>query len=253
MPDPMMATAIHAAREAGRALVDGMRGEIVVDAKSRRDVKLAMDRAAEKAIIDTIKATFPDHAILSEEIGRIGGRSDYLWIIDPLDGTYNYSQRLPCWCTSIALTKGDEEIVGVIYDPLRNECFSAERGSGAFLNDQPIHVSDTKDLAYAMVYFGAGHGDRNIPPSFRAANTLATCAGKIRALGAAATHMAYVSAGRGEAFFEFGIKRWDIAAGLVIAREAGAEVSMRPGEDDAIDIVVSNGRFHEALLDAIHW
>jgi len=249
----MLETAMRAAREAGRLLLEASAKEIEVDRRDRRDVKLAMDRTAEAKIIEVLREAFPDHAVLSEEAGRIAGDSEYLWVIDPLDGTFNYSRRVPVWCTSIGLLKGSEEVVGAIYDPTRDEMFSAERGSGAFLNGERVRVSDTDSLEYATINYSSSTDATDIERTMRAALHLATRAGKVRALGAAATHVAYVAAGRMDAFYDYGAKLWDVAAGLVILREAGGMVARRNTSDTTLDLAVSNGRFHDELLTAIGW
>lgn len=249
----MLETAVRAAREAGSLLLDAGRQEIEIDRKERRDVKLAMDRKAEETIIAIVRGRFPHHSILSEECGRIGGDSEYVWVIDPLDGTFNYSRRVPLWCTSIALKKDDEIIVGVIYDPVREELFSAEKGKGAFLNGEPMQVSETDSLAYATVSFGAGPTERSTEATMSAACHIGMIAAKVRGLGTAAVHVAYVAAGRMDAFFEYGINEWDIAAGLVLLSEAGGVATTRRFASNAMDIAISNGRFHAELLKEIAW
>ena len=249
----MLETAIRAARAAGRLLLEGSRGEIEIDKRERRDVKLAMDRAAEKAIIEIVSEEFPDHAILSEERGRLGGESEHLWVIDPLDGTFNFAQRIPIWCTSIGLCRGEEEIVGVIYDPINDDLFAAEKGKGTFLNGKPMRVSGIDSLAFATICFSSSADEDDIEATMRAARHLAVAGGKVRGLGAAATHMAYLAAGRVDGFYDFGAKLWDVAAGLVILREAGGDATTRRRSGEVLDLVASNGRFHDDLLKAVEW
>ena len=223
----MLETAIRAAREAGKILFEGSRGEIEVDQTSRRDIKLAMDRKAEAAIVEILSQAFPDHGILAEERGRVGGASDYLWVIDPLDGTCNYSRRLPIWCTSIGLCRGDDYQVGVIYEPVTGDLYAAEKGKGATLNGKPIRVSAVERLEDALVEHSAGIEEEDIRESMCIASLLSIAASKVRGLGAAATHLAYVAAGRADAFVDCCAKRWDVAAGLVLLNEAGGTATIR--------------------------
>ncbi|MEW6754132.1 MAG: inositol monophosphatase family protein [Candidatus Latescibacterota bacterium] len=249
----MLETAIRAARQAGRALLEGSRQEIAVDRRERHDVKLAMDRRAEEIILEIMREGFPAHGILSEECGRLPGASDYLWVIDPLDGTYNYARRLPSWCTSIGLRRGEEEILGVIYDAVHDELYCAEEGSGAFLNGQRLHTSDAADVAHATVSVSLtlrpGREEQGLELVRRAA--LGT--GKVRSFGAAALDLAHVACGRTDAFLELGLRSWDTCAGLVLVRQAGGRVTARPAGPEGLDIAVSNGPIHRALLDEIGW
>jgi len=250
----MLEAAISAARAAGRVLIKAGSGEIEVERRMRRDIKLAADRESERAIISILGERFPEHAILSEECGRAGAeKADYQWIIDPLDGTYNFSRRIPIWCTSIGLVKGGDEILGVILDPSRDELFSAERGKGAFLNDRPIRVSRIPDLAHATIGFAYGADDMFLGQSMTVANEVALHASKLRALGSAALHLAYVACARLDAFIEFGINHWDMAAGLILIREAGGRVSTRRHDDGKMDVAATNGAFHDELLKLINW
>jgi len=249
----MLETAITAARRAGKLLLEASREEIRVDARSRRDVKLEMDRKAEEVIISTILAAHPDHAVLSEERGRVGGESNWLWVIDPLDGTYNYSRRIPVWCTSIGLLEDGEERLGVIYDPIAADLYAAERGRGAAVNGSPAVVSKVASLEEATVCFSSGLGNDDLARTMAAAEHLAVAAGKVRGMGAAASHLAYVAGGRADAFYDFGAKLWDVAAGIALVREAGGVVTVRPRGEHTLDIIASNGKFHEELENEIGW
>ena len=249
----MLETAIRAAREAGKVLLEGSRKPIEVDHKYQRDVKLAMDRKAETAIIGILSEAFPDHEILAEERGRVGGSSDYLWVIDPLDGTYNYSRRFPIWCTSIGLCRGEEYLVGVIYEPIIGDLYAGEKGKGATLNGKPMRVSAVDRLQDAMIAHSAGVEEEDIRESMRVASLLSITASKVRGLGAAATHMAYVASGRLDGFVDCCAKRWDVAAGLVLLKEAGGMVTIRERDGDELDLVASNGLIHDELLKAIDW
>ena len=249
----MLETAIRAAREAGRLLLAGSRREIQVDRIGRRDVKLAMDRKAEEAILRILRKKFPGHAVLSEECGRVGPKSEYRWVIDPLDGTVNYSRRIPLWGTSIGLMRGGEEILGVIFDPVRDELFCAEKGSGAFLNGKRIRVNERDDLKSAIIAYGFSAREDYLKRGLAIADRLARKASKVRAVGSAALHLAWVACGRMDGFFEVGLHPWDVAAGVAIIREAGGEVSSRPLPGGILNFVCSNGRIHSALLKQVGW
>jgi myo-inositol-1(or 4)-monophosphatase len=260
----MLETAIRAAREAGRALLEGSRGEIRVERLAQRDVKLAMDKKAEKIILRVLREKFPGHAILSEECGAVppklarrsgrrGGASDYLWVVDPLDGTVNYSRRIPLWGTSVALLHQGKEIVGVIFDPIHDELYHAEEGRGAFLNGKRIRVSEKSPLSAAMIAFGFSSGEEPLRRGLPAAAQLPLAASKVRGLGSAVLHLAYVACGRMDGFFEFGIHQWDIAAGIVLIREAGGKVSTRALPDRSIDLVCSNGLIHDEFMKQVGW
>jgi len=250
----MLETAMKAARAAGRLQLEASTQPIQVDRLEQHDIKLAVDRASEAAIVSMIADRFPEHGILSEECGKIGNSdSRYKWVIDPLDGTYNFSRGIPMWCTSIGLAENDEEVLGVIYDASRNEMFTAMTGEGAFLNDQPMHVSQVDDLRFATVAFAYGCDVRFAERSTRMVNRMAASVAKMRALGSASLHMAYVACGRMDAFFEFGVYHWDIAAGAAMIREAGGAVVTHTHDDGKMDVAVSNGPLQDALLAMIDW
>ena len=249
----MLETVIHAAREAGKILREGCRGEIKVDRSSNLDVKLQMDKKSEEAILRSLGKEFPHIPVLSEEAGRIGGEGEYMWVIDPLDGTMNYSRRIPCWATSIGLMRGGEEILGVVYDPLLDELYTAEKGKGAFLNGRPIRVSDRSTLEQAIIGYGYSSVGGHIPRGMRATQRLGLKVSKFRNLGAAVLHLVFVGAGRFDGFFEFGLHRWDCAAGFCIIREAGGIVSCREMTDDCLEVAVSNGKLHDAFLRELEW
>ncbi len=249
----MLETAIRAAREAGRLLLEGSRGEIRVEHLAQRDVKLAMDKKAEEVILGIIRERFPGHAILSEECGAVGPKSDYLWVVDPLDGTVNFSRRIPLWGTSVALLHKGKEIVGVIFDPIHDELYHAEEGQGAFLNGERIRVSEKSPLSAGIIAFGFSSNEERLRRGLSAAAELPLAASKVRGLGSAVLHLAYVASGRLDGFFEFGINQWDIAAGLVLIREAGGKVSTRTLPDRSIDLVCSNGWIQEEFLEQVGW
>jgi myo-inositol-1(or 4)-monophosphatase len=250
----MLETAKRAAREAGRLLLAAAKKDkIEVDRFAVRDIKLAMDREAEEAIINIIRADFPGHSILSEECGSSDTDSEYRWVIDPLDGTYNFYRRIPVWCTSIGLVRGGAEILGVIYDPNRDEMFYAAKGDGAYLNDKPIRVADTPSFADSVIGIALGLRPGHEERALRAAHNVVQNCSKGRSLGSAALDMAYVACGRFDGYAEIMVRTWDVAAGLVIVREAGGQASVRRHANESLEVAVSNGRIHDEFLRQIEW
>ncbi len=215
--------AIIAARKAGKVLLKYFRKNISFVRKGKQDIVTIADKQAEAIIIKEIKKHFPEHDILSEEAGEERNGSDYLWVIDPLDGTNNFFRGIPYWCTSIALLKNNEPIVGVIFDPFHNELFVAEKGKGATLNNKPINVSPTIKINDAMIVYEQGHlfSER----SFSAVLSINKKVRALRIMGSSALDMANVAAGRFEAFFNRRVSLWDIAAGVVIVGEAGGKIT----------------------------
>lgn len=253
----MIEIAKKAALAAGEILIEHF-GKLAADAirqKSVNDFISFVDETAEQAIISIIKDSFPDHSFLAEEIGRSSHTSPYHWIIDPLDGTKNYLSGIPVFAVSIALQHNDELILGVINDPMRKELFSAEKGQGAFLNDQPIHVSPKENLADCLLATGFPFKAKHLLKDYLQAfeSVFQSCV-SMRRMGAAAIDLAYVACGRFDAYWELGISPWDVAAGAVIIREAGGHVSdfwNNPFFLNNSYIIASNGTIHRALSEKI--
>jgi len=243
----MMEVAIEAARKAGRLLTEGMSLPLAVERQVAHDVKLDADRKAEEVILEVIRGAFPEHAVLSEECGRVGVGAGCEWVIDPLDGTYNYFRRVPLWVTSIALRSDGEELLGVVFDPCRDELFTAERGKGAFLNGRPIRSSAADTLERSVVGVAYSPKEEFVRMNAEAVLRLAGKVDKVRSLGSAALEIAYVACGRFDAFFEYGIWPWDVAAGTVLVREAGGLVTVHPRRSGRLDILATNGKLHEEL------
>ena len=226
MQKPVVNVMVKAARAAGNVLLRSMHKLDAINAveKDRLDFASEVDEAAEKTIVKELRRAYPDYAILGEE-GGAQGSSRSVFVIDPLDGTSNYLRGFPHWCVSIALVEGGEAQHGVIFDPLRNELFTASRGSGAVLNDRRIRVSERKELAGAMLGTGFAPRERErTPAQLECIRELLRDAEDIRRSGSAALDLAYVACGRTDAYFEAGVKPWDIAAGLLLVREAGGRV-----------------------------
>ncbi len=226
----MLQTAIEAARSAGRVIAERYSTEHTVTVKGYRDLVTDADIAAEEVIIDLIQARFPDHSIVSEEAGGSEISSDYTWMVDPLDGTTNYVHHHPVFAVSIGLMKRGDPLIGVIYDPLRDQMFVARRGSGAWLNDLPIHVSRVANLGNALVGIDLGHTNEVRKRILFYLYQIAPHCGALRVMGSAALAMAYVAAGWLDAYFHIGLKPWDTAAGMLIITEADGRCSTLEGK-----------------------
>lgn len=249
----MLPIAIEIAREAGFFLRRKFHGIRHINQSAHHDIKLQIDIDAQHMIEERILRAFPDHAILGEEKNHGNLEGTYRWVVDPLDGTVNYAYGLPHFCVSIALQKrektadpalkGYTPILGVIFDPMRDELFHAETGQGAFLNDRPIHVSQRSQLEDSILSVGFSKTATTIEEGLINYGKLVRRARKIRAMGSAALDIAYVATGRMEAYFETRISLWDIAAGLVILREAGGIAQLRSLDDSGqlFSAIATNG------------
>ncbi|MBF0288701.1 MAG: inositol monophosphatase [SAR324 cluster bacterium] len=251
----MLSFAIGVAHQAGRLLKQYYTSDLDIRTKSTdRDLVTQADLDAEKIIISAIKETFPTHAILAEEKGQIG-HADYLWLIDPLDGTTNFAHGHPVFCTSIGLAYQGEMCVAVILDPIRNELFAAEKGKGASLNEKPIMVSDTKTLNNAVVATGFPY-DRATNPhnNLKEFGQIMPLVQGIRRCGSAALDMAYVASGRLDGYWEYHIKPWDVGAGALMVKEAGGRVTSidnSPWRLDSSALVAGNPNIHHQILENI--
>lgn len=247
-------TAETAAQEAGNYL-ERKRGEVhVIQKKALRDDLLDADLEAEQIIIRKLRAHFPDHDIISEEAGGENKDSLYRWVVDPLDGSFNFQHGSPTFAISISLLIDNITTVGVVYIPLQKEMFTAIRGHGARLNGQPIHVSDTSNLNDAIVHVGDFSKDGNTRDNKeRVADIahLADAVGRVRMIGTAATDLAYVACGRAEGLVIHNVLPWDIEVGCLLIREAKGEVSFRKSKDGKYLVVCSNGHIHRELLNVI--
>ena len=235
---PLLNVAVMAARRAGSTLVKKMVNldKLKVEQKSHNDYVSDADKAAEKAVIDCIHKHYPDHAILAEESGA-SGDSDTVWIIDPLDGTTNFLHGFPVFCVSIAVQEKGRLEHGVVYDPLRQELFTASRGAGAQVDGRRIRVSGQTDLSRSLIGTGFPFrdADMDISPYMNMLSKTIKHTSGVRRPGAAALDMAYVAAGRLDAYFETGLHAWDLAAGALIVREAGGIVSGLDGSENFLE------------------
>lgn len=241
------------ARRAGAILRDRFHKPRTIEFKGGIDLVTDADKASEREIISAIHAKFPSHRILAEESGAEDARGSVRWIIDPLDGTTNYSHHVPHFCVSIGVEGPDGLLAGVIYDPLRDELFSAARGGGATLNGAAIRSSECDRLDRALLCTGFPYDVRENPERpLGLFSRFIRKAQAIRRMGSAALDLAYVAAGRYDGFFEFGLKAWDVAAGALIIEEAGGRVSGIRGEPlqlDAAHILAANAPLTPLLLE----
>jgi len=226
MQKPAVTVMVKAARLAGNVLLRNINKleALNVVQKGRMDYASEVDADAEKVIVKELKRAYPDYGVFGEE-GGVQGERRHMWVIDPLDGTSNYLRGVPHYCVSIALVENGEPTDAVIFDPLRNELFTASRGAGAVLNDRRIRVAERKDLEGTMIHTGFAPRERNrASAQLKAVDALLVHGEDIRRTGSAALDLAYVACGRADAYFEAGVKAWDIAAGLLLVREAGGKV-----------------------------
>jgi myo-inositol-1(or 4)-monophosphatase len=253
---PLLNIAVRAARRAGEVIVRSLvrLESLEVTSKGRNDYVSEIDRSAEREIIDIIHKHYPEHAILAEESGS-SGDNDAVWIIDPLDGTTNFLHGFPVFAVSIAVQVRGKLEIGVIYDPMRQEVFTAARGEGAHLENHRIRVSKQRGLDGALLATGFPYREDekyadNYFAMFRMLTTM--CSG-IRRPGAAALDLAYVACGRVDGFWEMGLKPWDTAAGTLMIREAGGRVGTLGGDEYRLGANIVGGapKVYEALIAAL--
>jgi myo-inositol-1(or 4)-monophosphatase len=247
--------AVQIARQAGQLLKEGLNRPHEVRYKGAIDLVTEMDVAAEALIIQAIRATYPDHAILAEESGEseLAGAT-YRWVIDPLDGTTNYAHHVPVFCVSIGLEKDGQPHLGVIYAPVLDELFAAETGHGATLNGQPIRVSETSEVARALLVTGFPYDIKTKGANLVHFANFLDAAQAVRRLGSAALDMAWVAAGRYDGFWEPRLKPWDLCAGTVLVREAGGTVTNYTGGEFSIyghEVLASNGPLHAGMCEVL--
>jgi myo-inositol-1(or 4)-monophosphatase len=232
-----------AARAAGKMLRENFQRPLRVNAAAAHDIKLEIDVKTQDLITELLLKEFPQHALYGEE-GIVGDQSsEHQWVVDPLDGTVNYFYQIPHFCVSIALRFKGEIIVGVIYDPMRDEMWSVQKGEKPRLNGERFRVSDRAALAESVISVGLAKTDRTIDSNLPLLQEMVHRVRKCRVLGSAALDLAYVACGRFDAYIERGISLWDIAAGWILVETAGGTVDLRPGKDmkDKYAIVASNG------------
>jgi len=253
----MLELAIEAARETGKILKHHIGRPKQVEHKLGQETNLVteIDRKAEETILRIIKSRYPAHDVLAEESGKHNQISDYRWIIDPLDGTINFTHGVPIFCVSIALEYKGEIVLGVIYDPNLDELFVAERGRGASLNNRPIRVSTTNNLRESLLVTGFPY-DISVNPDHAIERFVAFLkeARAVRRLGSAALDLCYVAAGRFDGFWEVYLNPWDMAAGVLLVQEAGGTYTDFRGYPSSIydkQILASNGLIHESMIQIL--
>jgi myo-inositol-1(or 4)-monophosphatase len=252
----MLNTAVKAARRAAsviqRASFDV--GLLTITEKNHNDFVTDIDAAAEQAIVETLLKAYPDHAILAEESGaspNLHDESEYVWIIDPIDGTTNFMHGYPNYCVSIALAQRGVVTQAVVYDPVRNDLFTATKGAGAYLNDKRIRVTKHDRLSNALLSSGHGAGPKKLDEYLKMYAVMAERCQGIRTAGAAVLDLANVAAGRADGFYEKGLKPWDIAAGSLLVTEAGGIVGEFNGESDYLykgDIIAASPKIFGQMV-----
>ncbi len=254
--EPIQRTAIKAAYRSGRILNHHFGRLKQVNKKGAIDLVTAADLESEQAIIDTISERFPDHTIIAEESGIAAGDNNARWIIDPLDGTTNYVHGLGLFAVSIAFALEDRVVMGIVYNPVNGELFSAIENQGAMLSGHPIHVSSTIQVSESLLVTGFPYVMENDKTALiqRFANCL-TAARGVRRLGSAAIDLCYVACGRFDGFWEENLKPWDTAAGMLIVREAGGTVTdfrQRPFQPDHNQILATNDAIHHEMITLLN-
>ena len=249
-----------AARRAGALVVERFRSDVEVSLKGRANVVTDADLASEQLILDYVGQEYPDFGILSEESAPVAGSSPYTWVVDPIDGTRNFAEGIPHFCVVVAIADGDQVVAGVTYDPVRDEMFAAQRGRGATLNGEPIHVSDRQDIDEAVLGFDLGYNFDQAKHLLELAAGVWPQVQGYRLMGSSALSLAYAACGRVDLYFHHSLSAWDIASGVLLAREAGGQVLDRATLEDATlfspGLIVSNPALVKqflALTDGMAW
>jgi len=252
--------AVQIAQQAGALVMEHFGKAHQIDHKAKHDVVTEADKAAEELIVPALRAAYPSHHFVGEEGGSSGApieEAEYRWYIDPIDGTTNFAAHIPHFCTSIALAdKHNQPLLGVVYDPSRNELFVAERGVGATLNDRPISVSETDDMDSAVVVTGFPYDRATGENNFSQFEYFAPRVRGIRRFGSAALDMCWVACGRVDAYWEWRINRWDFFAAWLVAAEAGGTVTDFSGKvsdtlNSGLQVMATNGVLHPAMVDGM--
>jgi myo-inositol-1(or 4)-monophosphatase len=255
--EPKLSDLIELACSAGKILRDGYGTNIRVERKGTIDLVTEIDHRSEAFLLDAIQDKFPHHKVITEESAGKKGADDHVWYIDPLDGTINYAHGVPVFSVSVAYVQEGQLFLGVVYDPMMDECFSAELGEGAWLNGRPLGVCATSELKNSLLVTGFFYDvwtnpDNNL--NFFSEFTLKSQG--VRRIGSAAIDLAYVAAGRFDGYWELRLNPWDLAAGGLIAREAGALVTSIHGDVDLLQppysIIAATPRLHPQMMDILN-
>jgi len=245
-------TSVEIAREAGALLSKYFERRVTFELKGEHDLVTEADRASEQLVIERLSAHFPSHSIVAEEGGGHTGSSEYCWYVDRLDGTTNFAHGFPMYNITMALEQSGELIAGVIFDPEHNEMFTAERGSGAYLNNRRIRVSKVNRLENTLVATGFPSKKRHENVNIHFYYQLAMLTHGVRRAGSAALDLAYVASGRLDGFWEFGLNSWDMAAGILLIAEAGGKCSDMKGGPVSLrgpHLLADNGLVHQQIVD----
>jgi myo-inositol-1(or 4)-monophosphatase len=244
-------TAIDIAREAGGVLATLFERRISFELKGEYDLVTEADRASERLVVERLRSQFPTHSIVAEEGGNHEGNSEFRWFVDPLDGTTNFAHGFPVYNVTLGLERAGELIAGVVFDPMRQEMFAAEHGGGAYLNGHRIHVSGVRRLDESLVATGFPSHKRHQNVNVHFYYQLAMMTHGVRRAGSAALDLAYVACGRLDAFWEFGLKPWDMAAGVLLTMEAGGRCSDMNGAPMQVGgkrLLADNGLIHDEIV-----
>ena len=247
-----MEVAIGAAKVAGGILRERFRTTKEISFKGRADIVTDVDIAAEKAVLEVLRAEYPDFGILAEESQPIEAESPFTWVVDPLDGTRNYANGIPHFCTVVALAFQDFPIVGVTYDPMREEMFTAQQGQGAHLNGELLAISESVELSQSLVCCDLGYVDEKAGLALDLIRSIWPGMISLRLMGSAALGVAYAAAGRVDLYFHHSLMPWDIAAGHVLVREAGGVIVDKQGQPANLrtpSIIASNAKLVKNFLD----
>jgi myo-inositol-1(or 4)-monophosphatase len=242
--------ALEIAQQAGGLLLDEFRKPTRIEYKGGADIVTQADRRSEAFIVERLQTLFPQHAIVAEEGGGQETSSEYCWYVDPIDGTTNFAHGYPVFCVSLALAAGAEMLVGVVHDPVRGETFHAARGEGAWLNQQRLRVSGTERLAESLLGTGFPSSKRHDTPNMVYYQRFTLLSHGVRRTGSAALDLCSVACGRFDGFWEMNLKPWDVAAGVLLVREAGGVVtdfSSMPYRLGGPEVLASNGLIHPQL------
>lgn len=253
MNTPTLTDLERMARQAGQILHDGYETNHQVDFKGEIDLVTEIDHASEAYIIGEIQRLFPEHSILAEESGSLDGHGEHLWIIDPIDGTVNYAHGVPMFCVSIAYAYQGQVTLGAVFDPMRNELYTAERGKGAWLNGRVLKVAQATELKRSLLVTGFPYDTwSTLQDNFANFEKLAKMSQGVRRLGSAALDLCYVGAGRFDGYWELSVKAWDVAAAGLVAEEAGAKVTNAKGDVNYLglpeSILGANPILHQKIL-----
>jgi myo-inositol-1(or 4)-monophosphatase len=254
---PTLSYVENLARQSGAILKAGYDTEHQIGYKGVIDLVTEVDHQSEEFLLGEIRKDFPDHHIFSEESGIIQGSDEHIWYVDPLDGTVNYAHHIPIFCVSIAYAFQGTLTLGTVYDPMRDEMFLAERGKGSFLNERPLRVSNTTEMQRSLLVTGFPYNAWDTPQdNFDNFVRFGKISRGVRRLGSAALDLCYVAAGRFDGFWEMALNPWDVAAGGLIAEEAGARVTNVSGEADYLSppqsVVACTPGIHARMLEELH-